>query len=193
MNGMLDKYSSLRILSLGIVLVFTVQCSHKYNSSDLDLSYYQWNMWAGDDNSEQAGSHDPLPPSCGWEEFNRGVGKLVRIPATFESQYPEQTGDVLWYHCRFTLPELWEARTISLYFEEAGPQVDLYLNEQLVASKLGATSPFEVDLTGQVYYVRDNHLAIRVSTPEPETDPEAFGILGKVIIKSSASENEPDH
>ena len=187
----MDRFTALKIVALGFLWVFTVQCSHKYNSNDLDLSYYQWNMWAEEDGSGKALSTESQAPSCGWEEFNRGVGKLVRIPASFDSQFTDQENQgVLWYHCRFTLPELWEARTIKLYIEKAGPRVDLFLNEQLVDSNLVGMGPIEVDLSAQVYYVRDNHLAIKVTTSSPESDPGSFGVLGKVIVKSGVSENE---
>jgi len=127
LKGMTDRYTALRILTIWFVLISTVACSHKYNSNELDLSFYQWNMWAGDEVSGQVISSEPAPPDCGWDEFNRGVGKLVRIPATFETQFPEmENKGVLWYHCRFTLPELWEARTIHLAFDDAGPGVDLF-------------------------------------------------------------------
>lgn len=194
MIGMIKKNAAGRVIALGMVLMLTVQCSHKYNSDDLDLTYYQWNMWAEEDGFRQELSFEPAPPSCGWEEFNRGVGKLVRIPAPFGSQFSEEENrGVLWYHCRFTLPELWQARAIKLHIEKAGPVVDLYLNEQLVATNLRSATPIEVDLSGQVYYVRDNHLAIKVTASEPGSDPKTFGVLGKVIVKSTAPANDTSH
>lgn len=186
LNGMIDRYATLRIITIGFVLILTLQCSHKYNSNELDLSFYQWNMWAGDLVSGHDITSEPAPPGCGWEEFNRGVGKLVRIPATFDTHFSDmENRGVLWYHCRFTLPELWEARTIHLAFEGAGPGVDLFLNEKLVESHMGNDTSFEINISEQVYYTRDNHLAIKVTDTEPGSNPGAFGIMGKIVVKSS--------
>ncbi len=66
----------------------------------------------------------PNPPSCGWEKLHRGNGKLVRIPAIIEDY-----AGISWYHCRFTLPELWQEKQIVLMFDAAGPEVEVYLNE----------------------------------------------------------------
>ncbi len=188
LKGKTDRYTALRILTIGFLLIWIVSCSHKYNSNELDLSFYQWNMWAGDVVSGQEISSEPAPPGCGWDEFNRGVGKLVRIPAAFETQFSEmENKGVLWYHCRFTLPDLWEAKTIHLAFENAGPRVDLFLNEKFVESHTGNHTPFELNITDQVYYTRDNHLAIKVTDSEPGSNPGAFGILGKIVVKSSES------
>ena len=190
LKGKTDRNTALRVLTIGFLLISTVSCSHKYNSNELDLSFYQWNMWAGDEVSVLASSSEPAPPDCGWDEFNRGVGKLVRIPATFEAQFSEtENKGVLWYHCRFTLPELWQARTIHLVFENAGPGVDLFLNEKFVESHKGNHTPFELNITDQVYYTRDNHLAIKVTDSEPGSNPGAFGILGKIVVKSSESDD----
>jgi len=192
LKGKTDKHTALKVLLIGFVLLSTLSCSHKYNSNELDLSFYQWNMWAGDEIPGPVGSSEPAPPMCGWDEFNRGVGNLVRIPATFESQFSvEENKGVLWYHCRFTLPELWQSRTIHLAFENAGPGLDLFLNEKFVESHKGNETPFELNISEQVYYTRDNHLAIRVTDTEPGSDPGAFGIMGKIVVKSSESIDPP--
>ncbi len=194
LKGKTDKYTALKVLLIGFVLLSTLSCSHKYNSSELDLSYYQWNMWAGDEIPGSVGSSEPAPPACGWEEFNRGVGNLVRIPASFESQFSvEENNGVLWYHCRFTLPELWEARTIHLAFENVGPDVDLFLNEKFVESHKGDHTSFELNITNQVYYTRDNHLAVKVIDSGLGSNPGAFGIMGNIVVKSSAPPNDSAH
>lgn len=187
---MIHKYTILRTLVLGISLVMIGSCSHKYNSDDLDLTFYQWNMWPEDSSATQAPSSKLEAPSCGWEDFNRGVGKLVRIPATFESHFSEEeNGGVLWFHCRFTLPKHWDSRSIYLAFEGAGPDVTVFLNEKLVDSNRRTEAPFELDISEQVFYVRDNHLAIRVIDPDPGSNSAAFGILGKVLVKSILKED----
>ncbi len=138
----------------------------------LDLVMYQWNMWPdmeafpGPDSIYGKGADvDLLPvnaPSCGWEVLHRGNGALVRIPATLDSHFnAEEQSMVAWFHVRHTLPELWAEREISLSFQGVSHRAEVYLNEELVGCYLGENSPFTIDITDKVYYVRDNHLAIQ--------------------------------
>ncbi len=161
-----------------------ISCSHKFNSDVLDLSFYQWNQWPDTEagysqdllkaQSDEMSSLSTNPPSCGWEVLHRGNGKLVRIPAVIEDY-----SGISWYHCRFTLPDLWQQKQIVFMFEAAGPRVEVYLNETLVGTHLGNHIPFDIDVTNQIYYSRDNHLVIRI------TDSEGIGGIGHLVVKSS--------
>jgi hypothetical protein len=170
---------------LMVLLASVISCSHKYNSDILDLSFYQWNQWPDRDADwKDVTVHDEWddlsnkhsnPPTCGWEVLHRGNGKLVRIPAVLMDHV-----GVSWYHCRFTLPEVWEDKKIVLKFEAAGPEAEVYLNETLLGYFRERNTPFELDVTDQIYYVRDNHLAIRI------TDPfGGGGISGNITVNSS--------
>ena len=171
-------------------------CSHKYDSNTLDLAFYQWNMWP--DKEAVAGSDlspDPSvdisafpvnPPSCGWEVLHRGNGKLLRIPATVGEHFSGETyAAVYWYHCRFTLPELWEAKDIRLQFAGAGPGVEVYLNEAFVGLHQGIGTPFDINITDKVYYTLDNHLAIRITNPGGVSGQGIAGVTGNISVKSS--------
>ena len=164
-----------RLFPLILLIVLLISCSHKYDSNTLDLAYYQWNLWPDIDADISSG-----PPTCGWEVLHRGNGKLVRIPAIIEEHFSDQYAGVSWFHCRFTLPDLWAEKRIVLSFEEAGPGVEVYLNEKLVGSHQGGGIPFQFDITPQVYYTRDNHLAIRITDP----NGGAGGITGNLVVKS---------
>lgn len=157
-----------------VLLSGMISCSHKYDSDILNLSFYQWNQWP--DAEAGISQHSLLqnPPSCGWEELHRGNGKLVRIPATIDDY-----SGISWYHCRFTLPELWQKKQIVIEFEAAGPEAEVYLNEMLVGTHVGNNEPFDIDVTDRIYYTLDNHLAIRI------TDPEGLGGIGNIEVKSS--------
>ncbi len=50
---------------------------------------------------------------------------------------------------------------------------------------------FELNITDQVFYTRDSHLAIKVIDSEPGSNPDAFGIMGKIVVKSSESIDPP--
>ena len=192
MNG---SFTLIKFFVVWLFLALTFSCSHTYDSDTLDLVKYQWNMWpdmeavAGPDSLYAAGT-DPgslpvNPPSCGWDVLHRGNGKLVRIPATLDMQFsPEEQSSVAWFHVRHTLPDLWAGRDITLSFEGVSHRAEIYLNEELVGAFLGDNTPFTIDITDKVFYVRDNHLAIRVYDP----DPGSCGITGKILVVSKPVE-----
>ena len=162
------------LLALGLVIIGG--CSHSFDSNVLDLSFYQWNFWQDVDATLDDGS-----PSCGWEALHRGTGKLVRIPALAEEYFPgESAAKVYWYHCRFTLPEDWEDREVTLNFEDVGPATQVFLNQDQVGSHLGEEGVFEIEVTDVIFYTRDNHLAVRIVS----SDQGRGGIGGTITISS---------
>lgn len=169
----------VRYLLLIVLPVLWTSCSHSYDSDVQNLDFYQWNLW-----QDPVADQEDVLPSCGWEDLHRGMGKLVRIPASLEEHFPDREAtDVFWYHCRFTLPEQWEEMPISLVFKEAGPIIGLFLNEGEVKVLQGEKATFEVDVSESIYYTRDNHLSIRISNPKGESPEQLTGISGTIIVK----------
>lgn len=167
-------------LLLALVFFLVGSCSHKYDSNTLGLDFYQWNLWQ-DTGPEQG---DNLP-SCGWEELHRGKGKLVRIPASLEEHFTDlDSSDVFWYHCRFTLPEQWQGRKISMIFAEAGPFVEVFLNEKPAGSFRDEEGSYELDVSDVIYYTRDNHLSIRISGAGSGSSMQPGGISKTILVKS---------
>lgn len=167
-----------------ILFALATACSHKFDSNVLDLAFYQWNLWP-----DRAATMDELVPSCGWDELHRGTGKLVRIPALAQDHFPgESRADVYWYHCRFTLPEDWDEREVTLRFEGVGPVTEVYLNQDQVGSHQGEGGDFEIDVSDVIYYTRDNHLAVRISMPDGSVSDDynsnGAGVAGTVIAQS---------
>lgn len=168
-------------------LFLPVSCSHHYDPDSLDLGFYQWNLWY--DTSAENGQQQP---SCAWEDLHRGMGKLVRIPALAKDHFQDkQDRGVLWYHCRFTLPENWEDRKISLQIHGAAPGAGLFLNEEQIAEFQGKDEAFELDVSDIIYYTRDNHLALMISCP-PGSEWGREGISGGVVVKSIPFEKESE-
>lgn len=162
------------------VLVLGGSCSHRYDSNVLGLDFYQWNLWQ-DTGVVRA---DDLP-SCGWEDLDRGMGMLVRIPASLDTYFPDrEESSVFWYHCRFSLPESWKERPISLVFQQAGPEVKIFLNQEEAGSFRGEEGPVELDVSDVIYHTRDNHLCIRVSNPGGIPMGEKDGITGTILVTS---------
>ena len=191
----------MRFISTAVFLALIVTaCSHDYESDTLDLGFYQWNLWpdpegvweesfVGDSISNAAAELENIPmnpPSCGWEELHRGKGKLVRIPTDISEHFSAEgyTG-VTWFHTRYTLPELWENKRVLLKFGSAGYRTEVYLNEKLTGFHEGSDTSFEVDITEQVFYTRDNHLSIRISGPEAT----GTGITGNLKLKVVEGDN----
>jgi len=186
--GMSRKASWARIIPGLLLISVLVSCSHDYDSDTLDLGKYQWNMWPEED--VQTGPDELVghEPSCGWDVLHRGMGKLVRIPATLESSFkPEEQSSVAWFHCRHTLPELWAEREISLKFEGVSHEAEVYLNGELVGTFLAMDTPYTIDISDKVYYVRDNHLVVRVYDP----DPASCGISGNILVVSTPPDQVP--
>jgi len=155
-------------------------CSHKFDSNILGLEFYQWNLW--EDTGAKIGTD---LPSCGWDDLHRGKGLLVRIPTSIEEHFNDVKDlDVFWYHCRFTLPEQWEGRAITMVLEGAGPHIKLFLNQEAVGSFQNEDGAFEIDVSDVIYYTRDNHLAIRVSDILGGGTGKLNGITGTVLVKS---------
>ena len=172
------------LLLISIILMGS--CSHKFDSNILGLEFYQWNLWQ--DTGIVPGND---LPSCGWDNLHRGLGKLVRIPASLDEHFTTmEEGSVFWYHCRFTLPEQWEGRPVSLVLEGVGPLVKLFLNQEEVGSFKDQEGAFELDVSEDIYYTRDNHLAIRVSNIQEGRPGKLNGITGTVLVKSEISNKE---
>jgi hypothetical protein len=176
--------------SVPVFLMLLTACSIRYDSDTMDLGFYQWNFWTEPEASSNGNPGGPAsgasggmvahPPSCGWEELHLGNGKPVRIPATAGEHFSPDYKGVCWFHVRFTLPESWAARDIAIEFEGTSGMTEVYLNEELVGGQMQGLGPFSVDVTGTIYYKRDNHLDIRICDP----DPGRGGITGKIILKS---------
>ena len=172
----------LRFSSFFLLMALACACSHKFDSNVLDLSFYQWNLWQDVDATMDKGATlDSGAPSCGWEEMHRGTGKLVRIPALAQEHFPGERGaEVYWYHCRFTLPEDWGEREVTLNFEGVGPVSEVFLNRDHLGSHRGEEGEVEMDVTDVIYYTRDNHLTVRIVSSD-----EGKGGIGGTITLSS--------
>ena len=171
--------SLLKMVVLAVGLILLSGCSHSYNSNTLGLDFYQWNLWH--DTEAVPGN---ILPSCGWEDLDRGMGILVRIPAPLDTYFPDR-GDssVFWYHCRFSLPEVWKGRPVSLIFEHAGPKVQLFLNQEAAGSFEDREGPVELDVSDIIYHTRDNHLCIRVSQSGPGRMQLSDGVTGNIVVR----------
>jgi len=169
----------IQYLLLILSMVLMGSCSHKFDANILGLEFYQWNLW-----QDTGAEPENDLPSCGWDDLHRGKGLLVRIPASLEEHFPDrEESSVFWYHCRFTLPEQWEGRPVSLILEGAGPLIKVFLNQEVAGTFQDEEGAFELDVSAVIYYTRDNHLSIRVSSSREGTAGRINGITGNILVK----------
>ena len=100
----------------------------------------------------------------------------------------KQATGVLWYHCRFTLPENWEERKINLEIKGAAPAVQLFLNQEQIAEFQGNEPSYKIDVSDKIFYTRDNHLVVMIYTPEG-ADWNQVGISEGIVVNSSLPED----
>jgi beta-galactosidase len=172
------------LLSTTILLVglFLASCSHDYHANTLDLSFYQWNFWL----DEEA---EGLEPSCGWDDMHRGVGKLVRTPATVGEHFSPDYSGVSWLHVRFTLPELWAGREVFIDFAGVSGNLQVFLEGKLVGEHPLTNTSFSMDVSEHIFYTRDNHLCLRITDPRPGKG----GLTGKVSMRSPLPEDSSEN
>lgn len=73
-----------------------------------------------------------------------------------------------WYRKHFTLTEEDKDKRLTLYFEGVTTHATVYLNGCLMKHNFCGYTPFEVDITDNAYFDRENVLAVYVSTDEFE-------------------------
>jgi beta-galactosidase len=73
-----------------------------------------------------------------------------------------------WYRKHFTLPEGCEGKRITLRFDGIAGKSTVYLNGCLMHHNFSAYNTFEVNISSNVYYDKENVLAVYVDTTEWE-------------------------
>lgn len=76
--------------------------------------------------------------------------------------------DNAWYRKHFTLPEGSEGKRILIRYDGIATVSTVYLNGCLMAHNFSAYNTFELDVTDNIYYDRENVIAVYVNTEEFE-------------------------
>lgn len=150
----------------------------------IDLSDRNWRLWIDtvsnwqDDTlwlEPESLSDIPVnPPSCGWVQLERGLGKNIKLPATVEEHFWGRNGNtygvtgdyigVSWFASQFNVSDDDLNRRVVLHFESARLRAEVYINRKLAAYNLVDGTPFQVDATPFVRKGK-NQLAIRITDP----------------------------
>ena len=76
--------------------------------------------------------------------------------------------DNAWYRKDFTLSEEYADKRILLQFDGIATHSEIYLNGSLMKRNFSAYNSFEIDITNNVYFDRENVIAVYVNTDEYE-------------------------
>lgn len=116
--------------------------------------------------------------------------------------------DNAWYRKHFSLPREWiEGKRVLLRFDGIAGKSTIYLNGCLMYHNFSAYNTFEVDISDNIYYDRENILAVYVNTEEFEgwwyqgggiyrnvtltiTEPVAIDLWGVYVPVQKCSEDE---
>jgi hypothetical protein len=103
------------------------------------------------------------PPTIGWDEMLK-KGEAISVPSTWEEKYPDYDG-AAWYWRGLQIPQEYQGKVLRIRFGAVRHRAEVYINRQLVGYNLEGFTPFEVDVTGEVEYGKENLLAVRVTDP----------------------------
>lgn len=78
---------------------------------------------------------------------------------------------IAYYRKSFTPEKTWKNKKLSLEFEGAMQQSDVWLNGQLVLQHKGGYTPFSIDLTKLVNYDRPNEIIVRLDNHADKNFP----------------------
>lgn len=74
----------------------------------------------------------------------------------------------VWYRKHFKLPEGSEGKRVTIRFDGVAGKSTIYLNGCLMYHNYSAYNTFEIDISDNVYYDKDNVIAVYINTDEWE-------------------------
>lgn len=106
----------------------------------------------------------------GWEYVNVPHDYVVNqdIDKSQNTAHGFLKYDNAWYRKDFTLSEEYIDKRILLQFDGIATHSEIYLNGSLMKRNFSAYNSFEIDITNNVYFDRDNVIAVYVNTDEYE-------------------------
>lgn len=114
-------------------------------------------------------------PKNGWQQ--------VSLPHTANVE-PFVTGPDMWqgiayYKKQFSVDEKYKGQSITIEFEGAMQQSDVWLNGKLITQHKGGYTPFYIDCSRDIFYDKPNEIIVRLdSHPSPDFPP------GKPFLKN---------
>ncbi len=112
-----------------------------------------WTFQLGDYAGAQASTYD----DTAWSPVN--LPHSFSLPYFMWTQFYVGYG---WYRKHFTMPVEWSGKSLSLEFEGAFQDAEIYVNGQLIGEHLGGYTGFSYDITSAAV-VGDNVVAVRLN------------------------------
>jgi hypothetical protein len=155
-----------------------------------DLSNNDWKLWL--DTAAQW-KNDVLyappvnvkqlpynPPAIGWDALEKMNAKTVHLPATVEEFFWGWNGNpfgvsgnylgVSWFWTKLFVPASMKGKRLVLNFESARFRAEVFVNRKLTGYDLVTGTPFDVDITPNVEYGKENFVAVRITDPNGNFD-----------------------
>jgi beta-galactosidase len=114
----------------------------------------------------------------GIREIRNDGWEVVNLPHDYiidQDNDPEQNNahgyfkyDNAWYRKRFTIEEDLKDKRVTLQFEGVAGKSEVYLNGCLVKRNFSTYNSFEVDISNNIYYDKENVLAVYTNTEDFE-------------------------
>lgn len=107
---------------------------------------------------------------------NDSVWQIVNIPHTWNAidvkdDIPGYYRGYSWYRKSINIPEQFLNKQITMYFEGANQELELYVNEKVVGKHVGGYTRFSFDITQYVEAGQSNTFALRVTNRFNEVIP----------------------
>ena len=111
-----------------------------------------------------------------------GKWEAVNLPHTAKIE-PLESGinqweGVCYYRKSFSIPAQYKGKKLTIAFEGAMQQSDVWINGKMVCQHKGGYTPFSVDLTGLIDYEKVNNLVVRLNNSAGKDFP-----VGKSLKK----------
>ena len=113
-----------------------------------------------------------LPHTWNSHDVQEGGGKASGLFRHKEQGYYRGIG---WYRIKFRIPEDQKGKRIFIRFQAAGSVAEVFLNENLIGTHLGAFSAFCFELTEYTKFNEENVLAIKVNNAWRDDLPPLSG------------------
>ena len=180
---------SMRMITAIIVLICMGMSMSTLSAEpgrlEVELTGADWKLWLDRDAQWQNDEMYPPPvdlsmipvnpPSCGWDEYEKKVDKIVEVPATVEEHFWSDNGNpigiagdyrgVSWWGRTFDVPLHLDGKRIILAFDSVNLRAEVFVNRKLVGYDVVGNVPFDVDISDAVMPGKENRLDVRVTDP----------------------------
>ena len=106
---------------------------------------------------------------------SRADRREIRVPSCWEEIEQDYEG-VAFYSRRFSVPELWQGKTIRLHFAAVNFVAEVWLNDQAVGFHEGGFTPFEFRVDKIIRPGQENTITLRVVGPILLKDKRVDGL-----------------